>query len=325
MLSTRIYFVEWAPNPDPFYHAPHLTPIHPKLPEGIGIPVDGYMISLQHLREGPGIKKKQAIEFREFASKVGLRKALKFKGPVFLDSGAIQFLKRQEIPPFSQLENLEYQAQFKPTYASHLDFPVPIHIKIPPDEVQKRILLTIKNAKIAKKYESCFNFKIVYVVQGRTLKDYVKASKEMATLKAEYYGVGSLVGRSAKDIIRICNIVRQHLPENAKLHAFGVTKLDAIRQLRGVVDSFDSSSGIMWGIKGVKNRSPDGGGILDWRLKPHPVGKIAFNCSCPVCRRFSTLLWENVRNLSYRTGSRRWIRYLRAIHNTFTIWKVFHQ
>ncbi|MEM4589626.1 MAG: hypothetical protein QXL73_06500, partial [Thermoplasmata archaeon] len=248
-MKDKVYFIEWAPNPDPLYHIPHLTPIYPKLPSGIAIPVDGYMISLQHLREGPGIEKKQAINFRNLALKVGLGKALKFKGPVFLDSGTVQFLKRGEKPPFSQLENLEYQAKFRPNFASHLDFPVPIHIKLKPDEIQKRISLTIKNARIAKEYENCFNFKIVYVIQGHTMEDYIRSSKEMAKLKAEYYGVGSLVGRSAKDIIEICKIVRKFLPENSNLHAFGVTKLEVVRELDGIVNSFDSSSGIVWGIK----------------------------------------------------------------------------
>jgi len=293
------FFIEWAPNPDPLYHAPDESPlempIRPSLPKA-PIPVDGYMISLDHLVGG-----RAKLKFRYVAEKYGLHRVLKFDGPIMLDSGGYQNKHRD---PFTVLE---LQSTFKPNFVMHMD-------------VMGNWKKTVRNALIAKEFEKCFDFEIYYVIQGRDVADYKKCANMLIKLGCERLALGNLSFLSylrkldkLKEIILSIRDVVGDRP----VHLLGVSNPKLILELRGLINSFDSSTGIRNSTRLREIFNLFDGKIIYYRKmnkKPRE-----FQCDCPICQVVD--IFENEYKYPKGTGERRRIRFSRAIHNTYIIWK----
>ncbi|MEM2741927.1 MAG: hypothetical protein QXD95_07250 [Nitrososphaeria archaeon] len=296
------FFIEWAPNPDPLYHSPADSPlempIHPPLPNA-PIPVDGYMISLDHLVGGRAKRK-----FQQVASKYGLHHVLKFKGPVILDSGGYQNKHRNPI------NVLELQSIFKPDFVIHMD-------------VLGDYKQTIKNALLTKAYEECFDFKIYYVIQGRNISEFTKCANILVKNGCLRFAIGNLSHLSylrRNEMIREIVSAIKRIIGDRPLHLLGVSNPKLILELKGLITSFDSSTGIrnatrLREVFELKNNE-----IIYFRkIDKRPR---EFTCNCPICQVFN--VFENEYKYPKGTGERRKIRFARAIHNTYVIWKAIN-
>lgn len=301
------YYVTWAPNPDPLYHSAHDSPLHlpikPPLPK-VNILVDGYMLSLAHLIGG-----RAKIKFREAAEKKGLRKVLKFNGPIMLDSGGFQM---QDNEPNKVLE---LQARFRPNYVVHMD-------------IVGNWKKTVRNAKKTKEMEDSFDFSIYYVVQGRNLFEYKKCAEKLLRLKCEKFAIGNLFKLAMthkKNEILTRVITVGQIIKNRPFHLLGLSRPDLLSQLGFHFDSFDSASAIRNATKGQQE-------IFMWDEKKRKMKYFysslykyrpnELKCSCPVCKIFD--VFENEYKLPRGTGERRRVRFLRAIHNTYNVWLAAH-
>jgi len=296
------FFIAWAPNPDPLYHkaeeSPIEMPIRPALPRA-SIPVDGYMLSLDHLIGGRAKKK-----FRDVAEKHGLHKVLKYDGPIMLDSGGYQNKHRKP------LEVLEFQSKFRPNLVIHMDAL---------GDYKK----TLRNALITKEHESSFNFKIYYAIQGLTLQQYKKCAERLLKIGCENFALGNLAYlsylRRITDIYERVLLVKKTI-RNRPLHILGVSNPELIINLRGIIDSFDSSTGVRNATRLREIFLWDGKRIQYIRKpKERPSD---FSCDCPICEKFD--IFKNEYEYPRGTGQRRRIRFSRAIHNTFILWKATH-
>lgn len=296
------FFIEWAPNPDPLYHAssesPLEMPIYPPLPEA-SIPVDGYMISLDHLIGGRAKRK-----FRDVANKYGLHNVLKYDGVIMLDSGGYQNKNRDPV------EVLELQSKFGPDYVVHMD-------------ALGNYKKTIRNALITRHHEESFGFKIYYAIQGRTLTEYTKCTKKLLEMGCERFAVGNLAHlaylRRIEEIERIVLAIKKIIKDKY-LHLLGISNPRLILRLKNFISSFDSSTGVRNATRLREVFTWDGNQMGYFRkLDKKPNG---FNCDCPICRTFD--IFENEYNYPRGTGERRKIRFSRAIHNTFILWKAIN-
>jgi tRNA-guanine family transglycosylase len=296
------YFVSWAPNPDPLYHAasksPLGMPINPPLPN-VAIPVDGYMISLDHLIGG-----RAKLRFRELAEKHGLHKVLRYKGPIMLDSGGYQ--KKERNP----LEVLEFQAKFKPDFVTHMD-------------VIGNVKKTVKNAEMVKQYEGSYDFKIYYVIQGRNVGDYIKCARMLLKLKCERFAIGNLARLSflhkIGPIERVISSIRKEIGDKP-LHLLGISDPKLVSNFGNIISSFDSATGIRNAVRLREVFSIVGNALIYYK-KP-TKRPTEFLCTCPVCKIFD--VFENEYNYPKGNGERRRIRFLRAIHNTYIWWQATH-
>lgn len=296
------FFITWAPNPDPLYHSAHESPlempIRPPLPRA-GIPVDGYMVSLDHLIGGRAKRK-----FRNAAEKRGLHEVLKFNGPIILDSGGYQNKTRNPI------EVLEFQSNFGPDFVVHMD-------------VIGNYKKTVKNASITKNYEDCFDFKVFYAIQGQTLNQYIKCATKLLEMGCERFALGNLAYlsylRRVEEIKRKILAVKEIIG-NRPLHILGVSNPKLILALKGLITSFDSSTGIRNATRLREIFAWDGKQIRYFKkLDTKPK---EFYCDCSVCKVFD--IFENEYDYPRGTGERRKIRFSRAIHNTYVLWKAVH-
>jgi tRNA-guanine family transglycosylase len=294
----RLYLT-WAPKgPDPLYHKPELTPLRKKLPP-VGIPVDGYMISLSWL-----IGPKRINKFAQETEAKGLHRVLNFDGPIILDSGGFHNLA--EI--YTQEDVLEFQAKFKPDVVIHLD-------------KKGDVRTTIKNAKIAKQLEKSYNFKIYYVITGNSLSEYLTCIKKLLKIGCENFAIGNLAFKSMikmnDDVINIVTKIRKLIGEKALLHVLGVNNPNIIRSVSHLINSVDSSAPILLATVEKSVLFIENGSLKHILIRQNrDTNKYKNKCECPVCGvGFNVFIDEH--KLPFGTGERQFYRALRAIHNAF--------
>jgi tRNA-guanine family transglycosylase len=291
-----MYFIEWQTqfSDPPYWHF---------------FEIDGLMVSLFHL------ERRSSSWFLELAKEKGLRKAIGEMArrtklfshfhikdptcPIFLDSGAYNRDIRKPT------EVLEVQAKYKPDYVCHMD-------------VVGDWRKTFKNAKITKEYEHSYDFKIYYVIQGRTISEYLRCLQGMLKIGCERFAIGNLALLSKNrimDVILARVIAIKEIIKEKPLHLLGVSSLDLISRISKYVDSFDSSTSIR------NSTRQSGVFVLDGNKVRCIRGKkpLFFECKCPVCKNFD--VFTNEYQYPKGTGERRYVRFLRAIHNAFILKK----
>lgn len=291
------YLISWAPNPDPLYHraweSPMGMPIKPSLGQ-VAIPVDGYMVSLDHLIGGRAKKK-----FRELAKEHGLHKVLRYKGMIMLDSGGYQKKDRNPV------DVLELQSKFRPDSVVHMD-------------VVGNIKKTVRNAAITREHEESFDFDIYYVIQGNTLSEYVWCARSLRKLCCKRFALGNLSRLSflhkVRPIQKIIPLIKREIGNNP-LHLLGISDPRLIYDFKHIISSFDSATGIRNATR-LREVFFARGDTLIYYKKPSKRPK-EFFCSCPVCS--TSNVFEDEYQYPLGIGVRRRIRFLRAIHNTY-VW-----
>ena len=292
-----LYFIEWQTqfSDPPYWHF---------------FEIDGLVVSLFHL------ERRSSRWFLELAKEKGLREAIgemaqktiffeEFKitdplCPIFLDSGAYNNDIR------SPRHVLETQANYKPNYVCHMD-------------VMGNWRKTLRNAKITKDYESSYDFKIYYVIQGRTISDYLRCLEGMLKIGCQRFAIGNLALLSKnrmRDPILGRVIAIKEMMKNKPLHILGISSVDLIIDISRYIDSFDSSTSIRNATRQSGVFILNNGKVVCVRGKK-PSN---FVCECPVCRSFDVFTDEY--RLPKGTGERRYVRFLRAIHNAYVLKKA---
>jgi tRNA-guanine family transglycosylase len=227
---------------------------------------------------------------------------LKFSGPIILDSGGYQNAHRDPV------KVLEIQSIFRPDFVIHMD-------------VVGDSKRTIRNARITREHENCFSFTIYYAIQGQNIIEYKKCAEKLLKIGCKRFALGNLAYqaylRRLKEIMEVIFAVKK-VTRNNPIHLLGVSNPKLILQLKNLITSFDSSTGVRNATRLREVFAFDGNQIKYFRKFNNRPGE--FHCDCPICKIFD--IFENEYNYPKGTGDRRKIRFSRAIHNTYIIWKV---
>ena len=160
--------------------------------------------------------------------------------PVMGDCGAFGYIN-DEVPPFTTSEILEYYTRLDFDYGVSID-----HFAIGEEADRKRRYeLTIQNAHdfIVEHRKLGLNWTPIGAVQGWDEASFSKAARQYAAMGYRYIAVGAMVRRRTPEILSIVAAVRKVIPQETKLHLFGVARLNAIQEFaKAGVNSADSAS-----------------------------------------------------------------------------------
>jgi hypothetical protein len=112
------------------------------------------------------------------------------------------------------------------------------------EEKENRVKITLKNAKIFKKYCEAHqsNFIPIGVAQGYDEASYVKSVSDLVDMGYDHLGIGGLVQYKSEFILKILKEI-QYLIKGTKLHLFGVLRTKYLKDFEDLgVSSFDSAS-----------------------------------------------------------------------------------
>lgn len=230
--------------------------------------------------------------------KKGIHGHLEFKGPIMMDSGGFQFMKKKELD-IDPKKILKLYEESKPNFGVVLDHPLGPNLSH--EEKMDRWLKTLTNTRImvANHYTDCT--KLVPVVHGHKLEEIEWFLQELDKISAfDFLGIGSLVpsvfstkgAGGIANVVEIVNFVRKKLPER-RIHVFGVgSALTMHLMFYAGADSVDSSG---WRTKAAYGaiQLP---GIGDRYITPRKRHKtyrdlsenekeILAQCECPVCKK----------------------------------------
>ena len=236
-------------------------------------PYDGMLVSRAVVGD-TGLKGKyttsQSIRFR----RDGARDFLRYDGPMIMgDCGAFSYV-REEKPPYSIGEMLDYYADCGFTHAVSIDHVIlgydesfdsaslfgehkePLDNPHLPTEWKRRYLLTLELAEqfLARCQAERVPFKPIGIAQGWSPASYSEAVKRLVDMGYDYVALGGMVPLMAPQILRVLKAVREVAPD-VKLHLFGFAKVDDLDKFVPYdIESFDSTSPLLRAFKdGNKN------------------------------------------------------------------------
>lgn len=160
--------------------------------------------------------------------------------PVMGDCGAFGYI-RDEVPPYSTSEILDYYSRLD------FDFGVSIDHFVLGDEQQKRFRyeITVNNAEefIREHRAQGLPWTPIGAVQGWDEDSYVRAAKQYVAMGYKYLGLGAMVPRRTPEVLSITEAVRKAIPDDIKIHLFGVVRLPAIAEfIKAGANSADSAA-----------------------------------------------------------------------------------
>lgn len=180
---------------------------------------------------------------KERIYELGVRKFIRFSGPLMGDCGAFGYIK-EDVPPYTTDEILEYYHQLDFDYGVSID-----HLIVGPfadiGVREKRYDITLKNAGlfIQKYREGGYQFTPIGVAQGWSPESYAEAVKTIIGMGYDYVALGGLARERSPKILEILQAICPHLTPNTRLHLFGVGRINAVPAFRHLgVTSFDSAS-----------------------------------------------------------------------------------
>ena len=189
----------------------------------------------------------------------GIRKFLRWDGPIIGDSGAWLY-KNQDEPPYSVQDLLDYYVKLKIPIGAHLDHAIfktvnvdGVKRELTPEEKRKRWQITIDNARETMESlskEKFNNLQIIGVVQGWDLESYRKATKELLKMGYEYLGIGGVARRPTPQLVKIVEVVNKEIDKlppkrrkKIKIHLFGFGRLHLVPLfMKKRIVSFDTAA-----------------------------------------------------------------------------------
>lgn len=163
--------------------------------------------------------------------------------PVLGDCGAFSYLLQDE-PPYSTDELLDYYTNLGFDFgvsADHLLFGAPDK-----EGQRRRYEITMRNAQefIEGYHKRKPNWVAVGALQGMNPKQYAEAAVKYVQWGYTYLGIGGQVRSKTPYILEIAHAIRSVVPrDKARIHLFGVARLDSINQfIEAGIDSVDSAS-----------------------------------------------------------------------------------
>jgi hypothetical protein len=196
---------------------------------------DGLLVS-RAVAEGSAKKKKRINE-------LGVHRFLRIPSevPVMGDCGAFDYISEKQ-PPYTTEELLDYYTRLGFDYGVSID-----HLIVPAfeSETDFRYNLTIENAQEFLKghRQARLSWEPIGAVQGWDPPSYAEAALKYVRMGYRYLALGSLIPKKSKDILKIIAAVREKIPPEVRIHAFGVARLDSVEAFsRAGVQSVDSAS-----------------------------------------------------------------------------------
>jgi helicase len=172
--------------------------------------------------------------------------------------GLLETTHNEKVEVLHPKDVLEFQEQHA-DIAFTLDFPVPPSMD--PAEGERRVELTIANAKWALQNRRRKDMLLYACVQGCDVDSFRACAKAYAGLPFDGLAIGGMVPRvnDFKSVLDIVDSVRSEVPDKP-LHVFGLGKPELVDTLfKNGVQSVDSSSyvklaadGKLWGQPTVK-------------------------------------------------------------------------
>lgn len=161
--------------------------------------------------------------------------------PVMGDCGAFDYIK-EELPPFTTEELLDYYTRLDFDYGVSID-----HLIVAQTEEKKRFRyeLTIQNAAefISEHKKQKLPWTPIGAVQGWDPASYRDAAKQYVDMGYDYIALGGLVRTTTKGVLEILSEVRTVVPDDVKVHLFGVARPQALTRFSDDgANSVDSAS-----------------------------------------------------------------------------------
>jgi len=230
--------------------------------------------------------------------KKGIHRYLEFRGPIMMDSGGFQFMKKKELD-VDPKKILKLYEESKPNFGVILDHP------LGPDlshgEKMDRWFKTLTNTRIMIANHNTDCTKLVPAVHGHKLDEIEWFLQELDRISAfDFLGIGSLVpsvfstkgAGGIANVVEIVNFVRKKLPDR-RIHVFGVgSTLTMHLMFYAGADSIDSSG---WRTKAAYGaiQLPKIGDRYITPRKRHKTYRdlsenekeILAQCECPVCEK----------------------------------------
>lgn len=172
--------------------------------------------------------------------------------PVLGDCGAFGYVD-QPAPPCTTPEILDYYT------GAGFDAGVSVdHLIVTATEASKRerYELTLANAAdfLREHRARGLPWTPLGAVQGWDPASYAEAARQVAAMGYDVLGIGGLVRTPTRDVVRLLDAVHAVVPARARLHLFGLARLDALEAFRARgVASVDSTSYLRRAWTGGKN------------------------------------------------------------------------
>jgi hypothetical protein len=177
------------------------------------------------------------------------------------DCGAFTYVK-EPIPPVSVEEVARFYDEGGFDYGASVDHIILDYnpnwdqclpgIDKVPEDCERRQELTIDLARdfqqLCRKQK--FRFEPIGIVQGWSPKSYSRALSALQKMGYRYIALGGLVPLKSSEIVEVLELISPKLKPTTRLHLFGVTRLDHVKEFsqHGVV-SFDSTSPLTQAFK----------------------------------------------------------------------------
>jgi hypothetical protein len=198
-------------------------------------PLDGVLVSRSKL----GKKTLQEVMTS------GIKKHLRYEGPVFGDCGAFIYMKNPE-PPYEASEMLSYYDKCGFDMGATIDHMI---LSKTQEDRDKRHNITLKNAaEMFREWNSTYrnDWDLVGVAQGWDVESYSRSIKKLIEIGFDHIALGSLARRPTTTILELLKWTSQLIKEsslNIKLHLFGVWRPLAFHEfMRLGAASFDTAT-----------------------------------------------------------------------------------
>lgn len=172
--------------------------------------------------------------------------------PIMGDSGAFSYIDQDE-PIYNTNEMLDYYTDLGYNFGVSID-----HLWFggkKESDKKYRYDLTISNAEefIKEHRKRQLNWTPIGAIQGWDVPTYTKASIDLVNMGYEYLGLGGVVHTKSKKIVDILESIRSSVPNEIKIHVFGVSRPEIISEYKRLsVTSADSASPLRKAFTDIK-------------------------------------------------------------------------
>jgi len=262
-LETPVFFPVFNPN------KPYLSPMEMSEIGAQTVMTNAYIIY-------------RTPRLRERALEEGIHSLLGFEGVVATDSGAYQIYRYGDIE-VTNLEIVRFQHEIGSDIGSIVD--VPMADDIAREAAERGVEVTLRHAREWSEVRDSLRGTLwIGTPQGSVYGDLVeRASREMASLDFDYYGVGS-IKKSLESYDYATQVdhfltVRRLIPRGKPVHFWGIGHPSTFALFAAMgADSFDSAAYALFAEDG-RYMTPLG------TMELSDIEE--FPCSCPVCRSYT--------------------------------------
>jgi tRNA-guanine family transglycosylase len=228
----------------------------------------------------------------------GIHGYLEFQGPIMMDSGGFQFMKKEELD-MDPKKVLKLYEESKPNFGVILDHPLGPNLSH--EEKMDRWFNTLTNTRIMVANHNAGCTELVPAVHGHKIDEIAWFLQQLDKISAfDCLGIGSLVpsvfstkgAGGIANVVEIVNFVRKTLPDR-KIHVFGVGSTITMHLMfYAGANSVDSSG---WRTKAAYGaiQLPGIGDRYITQRKRHKTYRdlsesekeLLAQCECPVCKK----------------------------------------